>query len=334
VVADGVPLAHRAVASPDQDGSLTVDATDVEIGTSRLGQDYYRRLLTLSGNLIVIDSAPLPSDPGNPVHRQTNLSGEIRVGGVMQPDVSTYFSQHSSAPQTPDSPPDSKHWELNTGGAQYAFFKTSSGGAPYSVISRATIPADPAITVHVSGGIAIWMLDRGMRADDKVTISGGPGSALVIVAGMTTEGGASNAERGFNLLGGLDSTIPLILVTNGIVGIEHKEQALLESSNMPFTSIYARDAYFMGPYSPPENPFAAQNISYHPSVNPILDLLGNLGLLPNSNVVADPRMDLDCDGAMQDADDLAILQAHVGHACGGPTSPHKSSWGRVKVLYR
>ena len=127
---------------------------------------------------------------------------------------------------------------------------------------------------------------------------------------------------------------PLILVTNGIVGIEHKEQMLFASSNMPFTSIYARDAYFMGPHPPPARPLTAQNISYHPSVNPILDLLESLGLLPNTSVAADPRMDLDCDEAIHDADDLTILQAHVGHACGTSSPAHNPSWGGVKIRYR
>ncbi|HKQ56750.1 MAG TPA: hypothetical protein VJY35_02675 [Candidatus Eisenbacteria bacterium] len=48
---------------------------------------------------------------------------------------------------------------------------------------------------------------------------------------------------------------------------------------------------------------------------------------------ADPTGDLDCSGAVDGAD-LALLQAHAGHACAQPTEVRPGTWGRIKTLYR
>jgi len=54
---------------------------------------------------------------------------------------------------------------------------------------------------------------------------------------------------------------------------------------------------------------------------------GKLGL-------ADPTMDLDCDQGVVDQADVAVMNAHLGHSCGGPTPARPRSWGRVKQVYR
>jgi hypothetical protein len=47
----------------------------------------------------------------------------------------------------------------------------------------------------------------------------------------------------------------------------------------------------------------------------------------------DKRGDLDGDGVVTSAD-VAILQAHLTHACGGPVHGHGSTWGVLKIGYR
>jgi hypothetical protein len=47
----------------------------------------------------------------------------------------------------------------------------------------------------------------------------------------------------------------------------------------------------------------------------------------------DKRGDLDGDGVVTSAD-VAILQAHLNHACGGPVHSHDSTWGVLKIGYR
>lgn len=45
-------------------------------------------------------------------------------------------------------------------------------------------------------------------------------------------------------------------------------------------------------------------------------------------------VDLDCDQGTVDAQDVAVVQAHLGHACDSPTSTDRSSWGQLKTMYR
>jgi len=48
---------------------------------------------------------------------------------------------------------------------------------------------------------------------------------------------------------------------------------------------------------------------------------------------ADPTADFDADGIVTMAD-LAILRAHLGHACEMPTPTTSVAWGALKVHYR
>jgi hypothetical protein len=335
VRADGVQLANRPVASPDQDGSLVVDDTDLAIGTSKLGSahDYYHRLLTLAGDVT------FRTDPLGP--RYTFLSGEIwrngssplpgtmplierfPRGGVPVPNVAQFIASHWNEAVTIEPvtvPGISERWTLDAGGAPYRFFKTAGPGA-YSIES--TTPT-PVVTVS---GTAVWLLERGIRAESMVLMGGPAGSALVIVAGTSTDGGI-DAGRGFNFLGAMNSNnYPLVLVTDGIAGIEHRNNNL-DLSQMGQASIFARDAAFLGSRRP------YQLVSYGSAVSQLIDQLYAEGVLPGSADAMDPTMNLDCDTGFVDESDVAVLQAHMGHTCGGATPAHTSSWGRIKAIYR
>jgi hypothetical protein len=249
-------------------------------------EDYYKRLMTLSGDLTIIPAAPIGGGPSEP--RITVLQGEIWKngsnpvtcagvhplrpgGGVSAPDIGSYLA----SPATPvvdidptTGPTGTDHWILSASGS-YTVFTTPSAGANYSIESSAGN-----VRVDVSG-TAVWLLDRGFRADDEVKVSGGLGSALIIVAGKTAITGP-DAERGFNLLGGMSSTIPVVLVTDGICGIEHKNNNARGTSLLPLVSIYARDVVLMGSGAP-----GSQTLIYPSALDPILDVLRGLGLLPN-----------------------------------------------------
>jgi hypothetical protein len=60
------------------------------------------------------------------------------------------------------------------------------------------------------------------------------------------------------------------------------------------------------------------------------DLAIGTALLGTSDVT----MDLDCDGGLVDADDLAMLSLHQGHLCHCPVPTRRNSWGQMKTLYR
>ena len=76
-------------------------------------------------------------------------------------------------------------------------------------------------------------------------------------------------------------------------------------------------------------------ISYSPDQNgdlvvDVADVALATALLGTSN----PNMDLDCDGGLVDADDLAALSLHQGHMCHCPVPTRRNSWGQMKTLYR
>ena len=60
------------------------------------------------------------------------------------------------------------------------------------------------------------------------------------------------------------------------------------------------------------------------------DLAIGTGLLGTGDVT----MDLDCDGGLVDADDLAVISLHEGHVCHCPVPARRNSWGQMKTLYR
>jgi hypothetical protein len=66
------------------------------------------------------------------------------------------------------------------------------------------------------------------------------------------------------------------------------------------------------------------------------DLVVNAADLTAINALVgttDKRGDLDGDGVVTSTD-VAILQAHMSHACGGPVHPHGPTWGVLKIGYR
>jgi hypothetical protein len=249
--------------------------------------DYYHRLLTLSGDVVVKTNANYPNTPPD-VPRFTTLVGEVWKGGpgpyppITTPDpdgtgipampaVSSYLGQYLLGAQPANDPGHSENWTLNASGAPYRFFTTLNGTRPYSIEST----QHPSVNVS---GLAIWLLPRGIRADDKLVVTGSVGAALMIVAGKTTDTGIDNQDRGFNLLGGMESSIPVILVTDGIVGIEHKNNTVHGLATMPMVSIYARDAVFMGP------DIGTQTLAHPPGgqlIDQVIDQLYNFGVLPN-----------------------------------------------------
>jgi hypothetical protein len=60
----------------------------------------------------------------------------------------------------------------------------------------------------------------------------------------------------------------------------------------------------------------------------------DVALVSGRQGMVDRTADLDCDGSVVDAQDVAVAQAHVGHVCSGPTRTVPSSWGSVKTIYR
>ena len=136
------------------------------------------------------------------------------------------------------------------------------------------------MTINVSGWV-VWKLPRGIRADNLIQINGDPNtSCLVIVA---HDGDLLGFPGAFWCFGGLRSNIPLILVTDGHVKIEH-HNALTAETRAENLSIFARIVLLTGPLSDILlNPTGRMYLRYSQArMDPLIDALMAADALPNS----------------------------------------------------
>lgn len=284
-------------------------------------EDLYRRLLTLSNDLDI--AAVNPTVPFYPTMAQTWLTGELWKNGnnpswqaapgygaglttqrpgsdvVPTPDVGTYFAQHMAGATVVNSI--SGVYTLDAGVGGTAYFKSVGAGNWSLEDDNGTTPPSTPPRIRVRGKV-FWLLDHGVRFDRSVTVEpafGGvplPGDALVIVAGknyLTDPSTEDDAFKGIAFKSGLDTglvPVPLILVSDGIVSIEHKVANATGDSRVKFLSIYADGVYLLGPHGAGGTATSTLRIEHTPG-NPVyenlIDLLYDLGLLPNTSAGVD-----------------------------------------------
>ena len=240
----------------------------------------------------------------NPPQPQTlNLS----LGGVPSPDVDGFLGQHwISATNATPTHQNELAFDALSSPNKVRFFRTARTGGDWSLDVTLDHPKynqwDPRIQVS---GTAIWMLDGGLRSEGTVYVtgSGDPADMLVIVAKKGSDpGGPDNFHRsltdaGIALLGSIDSTIPIVLVSDGGVRIENRDLRLLTDGDdkTPTTvnclGIFAPYARIMGPdpdrgltpdeYGIPVNTLRFTRSDLDPA-NALIDKLSDLGYLPNT----------------------------------------------------
>jgi hypothetical protein len=233
------------------------------------------------------DSVASPMGPGNLVN--------VRTGGALpRPDLNTYWSRYGSAEPIVKSNGDIL--SLDAGAAPGAVKYFREAPPSYSDLPTTQWGVNRSdVTLDVRG-IAVWMLNRGVRCAGRVTVRQdppGPGPhALIIVArpnspqdpdeppeaGIAFVGSATFAAMGY-------PPVPTFLVSDGCVSLEQKKMPSTPS-NSYYLSIYANNVVIMGPRGSIANPVNAPHMELkHPisiATNTLLDVLYNLGVLPNT----------------------------------------------------
>jgi hypothetical protein len=176
-------------------------------------------------------------------------------------------------------------YSLSAGPGSIGFFKSSGGSGNWSLEDLNGTP--PSVTPpHVAvNGHVVWLFPRGVRFDQPVTVTGLPTSALIIVAGRNTLTSGDDQSKGIAFKSSIISnTVPVILVSDGTVSIENKV-ITTSDTRASFLSVYARDAYLLGPHNF-GGPSNRMSLTYPsgPVMEVLLDLLYTLGILPNMSV--------------------------------------------------
>jgi hypothetical protein len=135
-------------------------------------------------------------------------------------------------------------------------------------------------------GLAVWLMPHGINLIfEPVKIDGfGGQDCLVIIAG----------PEGIRFEGGLQASIPVILVSSGRVVLMHGENPHGNSSTADL-SIFARSAEFMGPAAPAVLPLVRypngplNTLGGNPG---FLEALATQGALPNATPSGGRRLDL------------------------------------------
>jgi hypothetical protein len=230
----------------------------------RLTREVYSQLIATRDGIQVVAFAPDGSDRRNTVR----LVGPIWEG-IMPPDttawlslihplfrptdivtdpvalpaVPQYLSSHSGPPSSPGTHANWWRYQLDAGVGNIGFFSTPSGDVHFSLYNS-QMSNRPRVEVT---GCAIWLMPRGIRFNRKVTVIGtsGPGTdCLIIVAGKSGTFPA-DPDAGIWFSGGLQSDIPVILISDGAVYIQDMTDP--GYSFVPELTIYARNFVLTGP---------------------------------------------------------------------------------------
>ncbi|MBI5709849.1 MAG: pilus assembly PilX N-terminal domain-containing protein [Candidatus Eisenbacteria bacterium] len=270
------------------------------------GENYYKRLLTSTRTIVVSDTNP--DYPTRTTCGTVALNGNVWLGGsgsaadsswmgcvgswsgsppvehppaIPTPEVTTFLAAHPGG-STPEYKDEGNTRELK--------FKGTPGNVKYyrgpTTGSDFTFHEDKRLKVEVKG-YAIWMLEKGARFDQVVDIKGeGEGenkSCLVIIAAPGQDSYGETAGVWF--FGGIRSSeIPVILVSNDKVIVEHHFNPNNLFGYANDLSIFARDILIMGPLkvSPPD-PQYTLTLTYTPeTLGPLIDLLSQRRALPNA----------------------------------------------------
>ena len=223
----------------------------------------------------------------------------VQIPNMPVPDVVSYINAHRpTAPNIPGSPGGGNPYVLDaTGDARgYRFFKSPQSGdaAGWNVID-----GNSPCQIRV-GGVAIWLLDKGIHFNTKVKITQIAGAApgrLIIVSHKLASGPGIEFDYGIEdpplvpgVPGAPGSGVPLILVTDGIVQIGNVLYTNNVDTMVGFLSIYADWAVITGPTAGHE-----MHLWHLPSMttgtaDPIIDELYNLDILPSTSAGANARL--------------------------------------------
>ena len=254
--------------------------------TPRAAENYYRQLMTTSERVGVpppasADSTATPQptiDLSGPAWQGTIetsadttvwvgrlrswVQRRILTGSVAPPDLASYWLAHDPGSALPagysrdPEPADQNRYFLQANPDVPTYYRVPAGfGAGDSLYDM----CDGAIVTVSGRGCVIWELPAGVHFLNPVFIRADIGAAghprtdrcLVIVAGAHP---ASPQGTGIFFEGGLQSDIPLVLVSDGRIGIQHINNPGYPGESGYTTetddvAIYARSVVLQGPRS-------------------------------------------------------------------------------------
>ena len=175
-------------------------------------------------------------------------------------------------------------YRFNAGAGNVGLFGAPTGGVPsdpdFSLYDRQTHYG----TMLRVKGCAIWLMPRGVRFDGKVTVLGlspSPGSdCLLIVAGRSGTF-HDDPDAGIWFFAGLESSIPVILISDGRVYLQHLNNPAGENSSVGDLTIYARDVVLTGPERSSGRRMDLAHLTSGYLDSYWVPLLANSGYLPN-----------------------------------------------------
>jgi Tfp pilus assembly protein PilX len=246
----------------------TVDGTFAP----KQAQNYYRQLVTVpdSLNVLGVGDVPATSRAGT-----VTLNGSVWVTSgqdtmsweqwlaqpwpsplwtrpaIPPPDADNFILQHANA-NAPDIDSTGGHWTYTLdGGTSAPVYVTSDDATNQSWSLQDKHPTgDVSIQVH---GCAVWLFPRGVIFWHPPTITGTTGmDCLVIVAGRQGPDDdplVQSDMAGIVFEGGLNASIPVILVTSGEAILWRNNDYLASDPNSVVGDlcVYAQRATFMGP---------------------------------------------------------------------------------------
>jgi hypothetical protein len=243
----------------------------------------YGRLFTLSDPVQGLD-VPQYSSPGVSASAQVYLTGALTqraptvtfpgdIGSppnpvntsanVDPPDLGTFFGKYWATAQfVPPNCHDTYFLDASSATDQVGFFKSplDSSDDPeaqpplWSLNTvyggTGTHICPPEIMNVTVRGTCIWMFDHGARLYKPVQVagSGNTNDALILVAGVNKTTG-SDAGYGIVFKQGVNSNVPIVMVSSGAIGITHY-QSLSSTSNISYLSVFASTSDVVGPKTP------------------------------------------------------------------------------------
>jgi hypothetical protein len=262
----------------------------------RIARNLYGNLINSSGRLVVENgSNPPPTPPsqglylgGHVVQNDPDLSWtgwtpgsySTAVGGVPAPDVAGYLARWSS-PAPPPASHDGVNYHLEASGP--GSFKVYLGSSDPSTGGWTVKDEGIKVMLHLQG-TGVWLLPKGGYFYQQVVVVGGPSDRLVIVAGESDAGafpGFGGLEPGLQFRGGIESTAPVILVSDGVIAVEQYNNPFPpDPFVVRYLSALGAGIYLSGPQAQESLQLLhTQDAVYQDAV--ILDELAEAGLLPN-----------------------------------------------------
>ena len=228
----------------------------------------------LSGDVVeaVDDRANWNDAPADPYGRVATVDGNCPL-----PELTDFFAEKLPMATRVLSDNTNK-FNLRGDPGQVHFFYTENDPQDSDFSVYADGPA-PTITVT---GIAVWLLDHGIRSENLLVVKGKPGDCLVIVSHRNHMTDADYDQIGIWFRGGIFSEVPVILVCDDEAWIEHKNNPN-GSSNVDYLSVFARHVRFRGPIAPSAMYLCHEPRSENDQRDGLIDMLCDLGALPNAS---------------------------------------------------